>query len=57
MKPSWLIPAAKLEEMMEQDSLLKAVVEDREGDVREGRTSKWTKSRPGFEIEPKEKDP
>lgn len=43
--------------MMEKDPILKAIVEDRIQDVAEGRTSKWTRRRPGspgFEIKPKE---
>jgi hypothetical protein len=49
-----LVLAADLEAMMEKDDLLKAIVEDRIQDVREGRTSKWTRKRPGFEIKLKD---
>ncbi len=46
------LSAAELQEAM-KDPLIKAIVDDRIQDVAEGRTSKWTKRRPGFEIKPK----
>jgi hypothetical protein len=45
-----LIPYAKLMEIAQNDHLVKAIINDRLKDVKEGWTSKWTRKIKGFVV-------